>query len=280
MNLLLYFFVFPIFNKLFKNDRLPSFKINMNMNNDYFLKLLDYNLELTKNLELKTIQIDERFEKGNTKNDSGMIYNYCFTNKHFRKVRFTYFDGNSKFQYFGLVFHPIYNYDAPIFNFEIILCNNEKTVYTLNMVKMDNSKIYNEKYVKPFMKIKNKYPELKENLAVRLSGYNVFGNFISEAILLGKFMHNNNNKKINSTDEIYNNIVIPSFKEYLSTYLDFFDKPIYINLKEEVENIKNRQKLFDLKKAFVESRYDIRKCFDDEWYNAMLYDFFYEIEKE
>jgi hypothetical protein len=248
------------------------------INDNYFLKLLDYNLELTKNLELKTMHIDERFQKGNTSNDSGMIYNYCFSNQYFRKVRFTYFDGNSKFQYFGIVFHPIYNYDIPIFNFEVILCNNEKTVYTLNMVKMDNSKIYNEKYVKPFMKIKKKYPELRENTAVRMSGYKIFGNFISEAILLGKFTHKKTS--LDNTSNVYNNIVIPSFTEYLTTYLEFFNKPIFIKLEDEVENIKNRHKLFDMKKAFVESRYDIRKCFDEEWYRAMLYDFFYELEKE
>lgn len=32
-----------------------------------------------------------------------------------------------------------------------------------------------------------------------------------------------------------------------------------------------------MKKAFVESQYDMRKYFDDKWYNSMLYDFFYDL---
>jgi hypothetical protein len=174
--------------------------------------------------------------------------------------------------------HPNYHYDIPIFNFEVILYNNEKTVYTLNMVKMDKSKIYDEKYVKPFMRIKSKYPELHENAAVKLSGYTIFGNYISEAILLGKFIHKK--QDLDSTCEIYNNTVVPSFTEYIATYLEFFEKPIKIHSLDEIENIKNRHKLFDMKKAFVESRYDIRKCFQEDWYRSMLYDFFYELEKE
>jgi hypothetical protein len=254
-------------------------KIKLLMTNDnVFLKLLDYNLNLTKKLELKSMRIDERFEKGNMTNDAGMIYNYCYSNKDFRKVRFTYLDGKSKIQYFGLVLHPIYDYDIPIFNFEVILYNNDKTVYTLNMIKMDNSNDYNEKYVKPFITTKKKYPQLKENLAVKLSGYNVFGNYISESILLGKFIHKH--KDIDSINEIYNDIIIPSFTEYMEIYLDLIKSTNRVITSKELENIKSRHKLFDMKKAFVESRYDIRNCFDDEWYRAMLYDFFYELEPD
>lgn len=280
----IFLFILPAFISSFNNGHINRFKtsnvkIFMNDNpKNYFSQILDYNLEVTKKLGLNTVDIDERFIKDYTKDGSGTIQNYCFSNNYFRKVRFTYLDDNPKYQYFGLVMHPNYNYDIPIFNFEVILYNNEKTVYTLNMVKMDKSKIYNEKYVKPFMKIKNKYPELHENAAVKLSGYTIFGNHISEAILLGKFIHNK--PDVNSVPEIYNSIVIPSFTEYISTYLDFFEKPIKIHLLDEIENIKNRHKLFDMKKAFVESRYDIRKCFQEDWYRSMLYDFFYELEKE
>lgn len=264
-------------NMFYSNNYLQKTKLSMTTDKNEFIKILDYNLDLTKKLELKTMRIDERFEKGNLINDSGMIYNYCYNSKDFRKVRFTYLDGNSKFQYFGLVLHPIYEYDVPIFNFEVILYNNEKTVYTLNMIKMENTNSYNEKYVKPFISTKKKYPELKENLAVKLSGYNVFGNYISESILLGKFTHKT--KDTNKTN-LYDNIIIPSFKEYITIYLDLIKDAKLVTSKEELENIKNRHKLFDMKKAFVESRYDIRKCFDDEWYRAMLYDFFYELEPD
>jgi hypothetical protein len=248
------------------------------MNKNPFLKLLDYNLELTKKLEMTPVNMDEKFIEKKAIDDSCTLYNYCFENKDFRKARFTYFDGDSKYQYFGMVLHPRYNYEIPIFNFEIILYNNDKLVYTLNMVKMENCKLYNEKYVKPFMKIKEKYPDLKENLAVKLSGYNVMGNYISEAILIGRFFLKNKDEK--TIDEIYNNIVISSYTDYILTYLDFFDKPVHVNSINELENIKNRHKLFDMKKAFVESSYDIRKCFEDEWYRDMLYNFFYKLEIE
>ena len=259
------------------NANAQKMKLSM-LDYNPFVKLLDYNLDLTKYLNLQPMHIDKQFERGNLINDSGVIYNYCYSNKDFRKVRFTYLDGKTKFQYFGLVLHPIYNYDMPIFNFEVILYNNDKTVYTLNMIKMDNSKKYNEKYVKPFMNCKKTYPDLQENMAVKLSGYKIFGNYISEAILLGKFTHKQ--KDINATNEIYDNIIIPSFTEYISIYLDLIKDALYINSVEEIESIKNRHKLFDMKKAFVESRYDIRKCFNDDWYRSMVYDFFYELELE
>ena len=288
MNLFVYLIVtiFPFITKSFcvtSNDAIGKINICINkaltMSNDNpFVKLLIYNVELTNKLGLKQMHINEIFEKRNLTNGDGTIYNYCYNNTNFRKVRFTYLDGNSNIQYFGLVLHPIYNYDIPIFNFEVILYNNKKTVYTLNMIKMKKSDEYNEKYVKPFMICKKKYPQLKENIAVKVSGYNVLGNYISESILLGKFIHDN--KDMNSIDDIYDNIVIPSFREYIDIYLNLIKSANNINVSEEIENIKNRHKLFDMKKAFVESRYDIRKYFDDEWYRSMLYDFFYELKSD
>lgn len=306
--LYLYLFLIPVFTKsfstniynfgnkivnnknLFMNNNNHNNINNANINNDkkYFLQLLDYNLELTKKLDLTPVKIEEPYEKLNTTDNSGVLYNYCYSNDKFRKVRFTYFDGDSQYQYFSIVIHPIYNYDIPIFNFEVILYNDEKIVYTLNMVKMAKSNIYNEKYVKPFMRIKNKYPELKENIAVRMSGYTIMGNYISEAILLGKFVHKSKDtgELLKLTDEvymkenIYEKIIMPSFTKYLTTYLDFFDCPIFIHITEEVENIKNRHRIFDMKKAFVESKYDIRKCFDEKTYRNMLYNFFYKLETD
>lgn len=298
MNIIVYLYLYlltPIFINSFNTfgninnliDKGIRIKKNIDMNNDdnkYFLQLLNYNLDLTNKLELTPVKIESTFEKINTTKNNGYLYNYCYTSEKIRKMRFTYFDCKSKYQYFGLVIHPSYNYDIPIFNFEVILYNNEKIVCTLNMVKMDNSKKYNKKYVHPFMKIKSKYPELKENMAVKLSGYNIFGNYISEAILLGKFVHKNANKDVNDEiymkEKIYNDIIIQSFIDYMTCYIDFFDNPNLINKLDELENIKDRHKLFDMKKAFVETKYDIRKCFDETLYKSMLYNFFYKLENE
>lgn len=280
----LFFFIMGFSISFHIQSSTPILKKNIYMTNSnhkyYFLQFLNEQINLSEKLEWVPKYMEDKFIIGKTLNNDGMIYNYCFQDKNFRKARFTYFNGKSKFQYFGLVLHPNYHYDIPIFNFELLLRNNESLVYTLNMIKIDNHKIYDEKYEKPFMKIKQKYPDLQENMAVKLSGYNVLGNQISKAILLGKF--NVKNKDEPNIAKIYNDIVFSSYKEYLTSYLGFFDRPIKITStnKEMLENIREKHQLFDMKKAFVESKYDIRKCFDDEWYRSMLYDFFYDLEQE
>jgi hypothetical protein len=245
--------------------------------NTPFLNLLNYNLEITKKLNFTPVSIDEKFMTEKTDNGFGILRNYCFQSKEFRKVRFTYLDMKSKVQYFGLVLHPDYHYDVPILNFELISYNNEKIVYIMNMVKMDNTKTYNDQYVVPFIDAKKKYPELKENLAIKMSNYSIFGNYISEAILLGNFVQKN--KDLDKIENIYNNIVFPSFEDFIGIYFGLFENATFLN-NDDLVNIKNRHKLFDMKKAFVESRYDIRKYFDDKWYMSMLYDFFYDLKMD
>ena len=139
----------------------------------------------------------------------------------------------------------------------------------MNMVKMDNTMEYNKRYVQPFMNAKKSYPELKENIAVRLSNYSVFGNHISEAILLGKFSQR-------VKPGIYENVVFPSFAEYLSIYLELIQNANIVEEDARIHEIMQRHKLFDMKKAFVESQYEIRKYFDDKWYNSIVYNMFYE----
>jgi len=242
-----------------------------------FLNLLNYNLGITKKLNFTPVSIDEKFMTETTDNGFGILRNYCFSSKEFRKVRFTYLDMKSKIQYFGMVLHPAYNHDIPILNFELISYNNEKIVYIMNMVKMDNTKSYNDRYVVPFVDTKKKYPELKENIAIRMSNYSIFGNYISEAILLGNFVQKNeDNDKLES---IYNNVIFPSFEDFIGIYFGLFENATVIE-NDEIINIKNRHKLFDMKKAFVESRYDIRKYFDDKWYMSMVYDFFYDLKMD
>lgn len=245
--------------------------------NTPFLNLLNYNLEITKKYNFTPVSIDEKFMTEKTDNGFGILRNYCFQSKEFRKVRFTYLDMKSKVQYFGLVLHPDYHYDVPILNFELISYNNEKIVYIMNMVKMDNTKTYNDQYVVPFIDAKKKYPELKENLAIKMSNYSIFGNYISEAILIGNFVQKN--KDLDKIENIYNNIVFPSFEDFIGIYFGLFENASLM-YNDDLVNIKNRHKLFDMKKAFVESRYDIRKYFDDKWYMSMLYDFFYDLKMD
>lgn len=267
------------FNNFNNKIRLPNkHNLNMNYDNTPFINLLNYNLQITNKLNFTPRFIDENFITKKTNKHSGIIHNYCFKNDYFRKFRFTYLNVSSKIQYFGLVLHPIYNYDVPILNFELISYNNEKIVYMMNMIKMDNTKHYNDRYVTPFLTLKKKYPELKENLAVKMTNYTIFGNYISEAIMLGKFVQktNNNYNEVTKIDNIYNNIIFPSFEDYLNLYFDLVYNSTFVN-NNELTNIKNRHKLFDMKKAFTESKYEIRKYFDDKWYNSMLYDFFYDL---
>jgi hypothetical protein len=283
----IFIILLPLFTSLFysgfNNKIIYSYKKYLNMNsfdNTPFVNLLNYNFEITKKLNFTPVSIHENFITKKTIKDSGILHNYCFSNKYFRKFRFTYIDVGSKNQYFGLVLHPIYKCDAPILNFELISYNNEKIVFMMNMIKMDNTKHYNDRYVSPFLTFKKKYPELKENLAVKMTNYTILGNYISEAILLGKFTQKNNN--FDKLDNIYNNIIFSSFEDYLNIYFHLIYNITQINNNDltnnnDLINIKNRHKLFDMKKAFTESKYEIRKYFDDKWYNSMLYDFFYDL---
>jgi hypothetical protein len=232
-------------------------------------KLLYHNLAIAQEHNFTSIDVDEPYMFKDTLEKDGIWKNYFFQSKDFRKIRFTHVDIESKVQYFSILLHPHFDYDVPIFNFELIAYYNKNAVYTMNMVKMDNTIEYNKRYVKPFMNVKKMYPELKENIAVRLSNYSVFGNHISEAILLGKFSQR-------VKPGIYENVVFPSFVEYLSIYLELIQNANIVEEDARIHEIMQRHKLFDMKKAFVESQYEIRKYFDDKWYNSIVYNMFYE----
>ena len=127
-----------------------------------------------------------------------------------------------------------------------------------NCLKMDITKSYNDRYVIPFIDTKKKYPELKENIAIRMSNYSIFGNYISEAILLGNLVQKNeDNDKLES---VYNNVIFPSFEDFIGIYFGLFENVSLLH-NDDIINIKNRHKLFDMKKAFM----------------SMLYDFFYDL---
>lgn len=263
----------PLFAAFFLHNN-GIFKRSLTMKMDQFdknicTKLLYHNLAIAQENNFTSIDVDENYNFKHTCENDGVWKNYFFQSKDFRKIRFTHVDIESKVQYFSVLLHPQYHYDVPIFNFELIAYYNKNAVYTMNMVKMNNTMEYNKRYVMPFMNSKKNYPELKENIAVRLSNYSIFGNHISEAIMLGKFSEKHKSN-------MYENVVFPSFMEYLSIYLELMKNSSYLTDDALVHEIMQRHKLFDMKKAFVESQYEIRKYFDDKWYNSIVYNMFYE----
>jgi len=263
----------PLFAAFFLHNN-GIFKSSLTMKMDpsdknICTKLLYHNLAIAQECKFTSIDVDEEYNFKDTLEKTGVWKNYFFQSKDFRKIRFTHVDIESKVQYFSMLLHPHYHYDVPIFNFELIAYYKKNAVYTMNMVKMNNTGEYNKRYVMPFMNSKKSYPELKENMAVRLSNYSIFGNHISEAIMLGKFSEKHKSN-------MYENVVFPSFVEYLSIYLELIQNTRAIEEDALIHEIMQRHKLFDMKKAFIESQYEIRKFFDDKWYNSIVYNMFYE----
>lgn len=263
----------PLFAAFFlQNNGIFKSSLTMKMDpsdKNICTKLLYHNLVIAEECKCTSIDVDEDYNFKDTLEKNGVWKNYFFQSKDFRKIRFTHVDIESKVQYFSMLLQPHYHYNVPIFNFELIAYYNKNAVYTMNMVKMNNTVEYNKRYVMPFLDAKKNYPELKENMAVRLSNYSVFGNHISEAIMLGKFSEKHKSA-------MYENVVFPSFVEYLSIYLELMKTSSYLTDDVRIHEIMQRHNLFDMKKAFIESQYGIRKYFDEKWYNSMVYNMFYE----
>jgi hypothetical protein len=223
---------------------------NLINKNYVFNKPASINIKYIEKYNLTELPANNYFDLKYGDSNS-ILQTHNFYNNHFRKVRLTYFKSDDK-ELFSSIWYPSYNYDCPILNMDLVKFSHNISLCFINLIEIYNSKEYYNNYIKPFMEIKNDYPELSESTSKQLLP---FKNFLSKAMLYG---------------HIYNNSLIDtSVSNALDRYLDeygkmFIRRPVIRYHIEEVHQDYNKLK-HGIDKNFIMKDY-----FDKKWYEQLI----------
>ena len=262
--LLLIFLVSASSSFFNKKDTYYIFNAKINKSNYIRNPLFDTIIEKHRQIccdnNMTQLNIPMKYSLHPTLNTDGIFSTTVYSNSLFRKVRISHLEMPSYngSQMLSIIYYPELCYDIPILQFEMICFENKKSNVIMNMIKMNNNKYYNTKYVEPFMHYKKSAKTLNGDVFFRMSKYILFDNFISEAVLVGLFK---------DPETMINNIMI-YHENYINTYIE-----IAKNQSANISNtnhIKSKHELFDKTKYNLDSKSPIAKYFDKEWYFAFL----------
>jgi hypothetical protein len=246
----------PIFT-LFNLSKFLSNK-NFIFNDDKYIfnSISNLHLEFIGKLGMTEIPIKDDF---NIKilNSDCVLHNYYFKNSEFKKIRLSYFMSNET-QMFNSVWYPSYDYDCPILSVDLVNFSKDKSLCFINLVNINNEQEYLDKYEKPFMNIKKKYPELSESKSLHLYP---FKNFLSKAMLYGHVYNSTN----------FNTIIPKALNEYLGVYTNLFnEKSINKNFIQARHGSYN-----DLRYDIEKKNYLTKNYFEKDWYNNLLNEYYF-----
>ena len=229
----LFFLSKLLFIKKFKNE------------NSLFKETAILQLDIINSLNLtQKINIDFS-EKYSNIRSGAYINNLYFTNSQFRKVRLTNFVSDDNRQIFSSIWYPSYEYDAPILSIDLVNFGKNK-LFFVNLVEIQKNK-----YIQPFIEIKQNYPELNEKNIKPLFPYE---KYLNNAMLYGHIYDLNH----------FQTIIPEALKAYFTIYLNTFQKTTDIDfVKEkhiEYNNFRAKNDLEFMPKDF----------FKPSWYSAMI----------
>lgn len=265
MFVLLLIFLVSVSSSFFKKkDAYYVFNTKINksnyIRNTVFDTIIEKHEQICCNNNMTELYIPMKYSLHPTIKTDGILTTSVYSNSLFRKVRISHLEMPSYngSQMLSIIYYPELCYDIPILQFEMICFENKKSNVILNMVKMENSKDYNTKYVEPFMQYKKSAKTLNGDFFFRVSKYMLFDNFISEAVLVGLFK---------DPETMIHNIMLLHDK-YMDTYIE-----IAKNQSANISNtnyIKSKHELFDKTKYNLEVKSPYSKYFDKEWYISFL----------
>lgn len=226
-----------------------------NIKETVFTETAILQLDIIKSLNLtQKINIDFS-EKYSNIRSGAYINNLYFTNSQFRRVRLTNFVSDDNRQMFSSVWYPSYEYDAPILSIDMVNYGKNKLGKDRTMCFVNLVEIQKNKYIQPFIEIKQNYPELNEKNIKPLLPYE---KYINDATLYGHIydLHK------------FQTIIPEALKEYFNVYLNTFQKTTNIDLVKETHieynNFRAKKDLDFMPKEF----------FEPEWYSAMIQDYY------
>lgn len=251
----MFFNIFSLFNLakfITKSDYI------FNNDNYIFNNVANVHLDLIGRLQMFEVPVDDNFAIKTSDIDDARLHNYYFRNSEFSKVRLSYLLTN-EVQMFNSVWYPSCDYECPIFSVDLVHFGKNRSLCFINLINMFEDEDYFLKYETPFIKIKEKYPELSENTSIHLDTFNTI---LSKGMLYGHIY--------NSID--FQNKIPDVLEKYLNTYSNIFNKKKNINKFF----IKDKHRFYnDLRYSVESTNYLTKKYFDNLWYSRLIDEYYF-----
>ncbi len=228
-----------------------------------FREYLEEDLFKHFNLKSRAIPSGLEFNKSDRGKNKATIQSWCYQCPQLRKIRHTYIDAGESAQIFNSVIYPAHNYDIPLLGIDFLSFGKVKNLVVLDFLPLFNNKNYQDKYVEPMAKIRNKYQDLAQNIPMKFYDAD---RYFSKYILFAKTDRETIIKRL-----------FPAYKEYIELYWQMLDKAEVLTEPAEIERVIKAQKDYDCYSAERDPAHGLfSSYFGNEWANRFLHEFLFE----
>jgi 15,16-dihydrobiliverdin:ferredoxin oxidoreductase len=188
------------------------------------------------------------------------IKSWCYECDQFRKIRYTYIDAGESAQIFNSVIYPQPRYELPLLGIDFLSFGQVKNLIVMDFQPLFQTEEYLQKYIFPLKGLKDRYPDLCQNLEMKFYDAN---QYFSKYLLFAK------------TDrETVSTRVFQAFQEYLALYWELLDRA---EIVDNPEVIRQAQKDYDQYSADRDPASGLfSSYFGHEWAERFLYEFLFE----
>ncbi|RMF26998.1 MAG: 15,16-dihydrobiliverdin:ferredoxin oxidoreductase [Cyanobacteria bacterium J083] len=221
--------------------------------------------EIFNRFDLRSVPIPPGLERNVSERgkNSATIQSWCYQCPQLRKIRYTYIDAGEMAQVFNSVIYPSHQYDIPLLGIDFLSFGKKKILVVLDFQPLFRDRAYLDKYIEPMAKIRNKYSDLAQNLAMKFYDAN---QYFSKYLLFAK------------TDaETVVERLFPAYQEYLNLYWQMLANTPPLTAPEDIARIVQAQKDYDQYSADRDPASGLfSSYFGHEWSERFLYEFLFE----
>jgi 15,16-dihydrobiliverdin:ferredoxin oxidoreductase len=228
-----------------------------------FLHYLEQELFSRFELRGRPIPPDLEFQVSQRGKSPAMIESWCYQCPQFRKIRYTYINAGEMAQIFNSVIYPGYHSDLPLLGIDFLAFGKKKILVVLDFQPLFRDADYMVKYIEPMRVIRDKYPELSQDIPMKFYDAN---QYFSPYLLFAK------------TDaETVVNQLFPAYQEFIQLYWKLAQKADPLTQSEDIEKIVKAQKDYDRYSAERDPASGLfSSYFGQEWSEKFLHEFLFE----
>jgi len=228
-----------------------------------FREYLEEELFKHFNLEKRAIPPGLEFNQSDRGKNQATIQSWCYQSPQLRKIRYTYIDAGESAQIFNSVIYPAHNYDIPLLGIDFLTFGKVKNLVVLDFLPLFNDRAYQDKYVEPMAKIRDRYRDLAQNIPMKFYDAN---RYFSKYILFAK-----------TDKETIVKRLFPAYKEYIQLYWQILEDAEALTEPQEIDRIVAAQKDYDCYSAERDPAHGLfSSYFGSEWADRFLHEFLFE----
>jgi 15,16-dihydrobiliverdin:ferredoxin oxidoreductase len=228
-----------------------------------FLEYLEQSLFQRFDIQSRPIPDGLASQTSTRGRSSTTINSWAYQCPEFRKIRYTYIESGASTQIFNSVIYPNPKYRLPIFGLDFLSFGQVKNLIVMDFQPLFQDEPYLEKYIKPLQALHDNYPDLSQNLEMKVYDANLY---FSKYLLFAK-----------TDTQTVKTRVFEAFKEYLSLYWQILERETPLDDPSDIQSIVKAQKDYDQYNAERDPALGLLSSyFGQQWTEKFLYGFLFE----